>query len=64
MTRKVKIGTTNVELSKNEAKEVSRIMLFKGNDKQLQFETWRNAATTNESAARRNAAGVALGLKT
>lgn len=63
MTRKVKINGTAVELSKNEAKEVQRILLFSGNERQAQFNNWHQGAPTIEAMNRRKAAGAALGLK-
>lgn len=63
MTRKVKIGIVSCEVSKNEAKEVQRLMTFAGNDRQRQFESWLEAGATPEARARRRAVGDALLLR-
>lgn len=63
MTRKITIGATKVEVSKNEAKEAERIVLFPKDHRQHVFEVWLFASPTPEARARRIAVGKALGLK-
>ena len=62
MTRKVSINGTKLELSKSEEKEVARLGLFKGTDRQRQFDTWYKGAPTPEAKTRRWNVGIALGL--
>lgn len=65
MTRIITIATTRLEVSKNEAKEASRIasMRLAGPDfAQRAFDTWL-LNTTPEARRRRIAVGKALRLK-
>lgn len=64
MVRKVKIGVVSCEVSKNEAKEVSRILSFPKEQRQFEFDRFMFASPTMEAKARRLAVGNALGLNT
>ena len=65
MTRKIIIGSAleKVEVSKNEAREVERLMLFTTADRQLQFDKWLQGCPSPEARMRRINVGKALRLK-
>jgi hypothetical protein len=67
MTRKIKIGITQCEVSKNEAKEaqtIADITRFSpdGTSAQHRFNQWIASSPTPEARARRLNVGKALGL--
>lgn len=64
MTRKVRIGTQNVSLSKTEAKEVQRLCSVypAGNQRDMKLKEWAHNAPTPEARTRRTQANAALGI--
>lgn len=64
MTRKVRLGTQNVELSKTEAKEVQRLTSVypDGVQRTMKLKEWAANAPTEDARVRRNKANAALGI--
>lgn len=62
MTRRIKIASSICEVSKNEAKEVSRLLVIDARKRYDQWLSWFNTATTDEAKKRRLIVGIALGF--